>query len=217
MNYVDKYGFWNVKPVASSCLPSGNDGAIVTAYAQKAGLGIDWPNLWNTRELIEKLRGVPMQRHPGKFYPPPSRDTMLGMVALGLLHPEDLKANGWLFCPFAVPAFNPLKTIAALWRMRKAHRNALWEGTGEPHLFRFAFSVPLVDRSFMLRKVGMPRNFFYDLAEWIGRTFFPPKNDSSKLIAWLKSDFNAPELEVFKRYFGESHPIMAVVTYKLGL
>lgn len=209
MEFKDKYGFYNVKPIGPSRDPSGNDGAIVTAYAQKVGLSISWVELWHTRDLLRKRNGIPIERHPGKFYPPPSRDTMLGLVSLGMLHPEDLLENNWSFCPFKIPDFNPFLTIAALWRMRKAHRNSLWEGNGEPHLFRFAFSVPLVDRAFMLRHVGMPKNYFYSFAEWLGIAFFPAKNDSSKLISWLKSDID-PGAEVFERYFGENHPISAI-------
>lgn len=212
MQFIDKFGFWNVKEVGPSKDPSGNDGAIVTAYALKVGFTIDWQNLWNTRDLVKKKNEIPIERHPGKPYPPPSRDTMLGLVALGMLHPETLIAGNWLFCPFKIPPFNPFSTISALLRLKKSHRNALWEGKGEPHVFRFAFSVPLVDRAFMLRHVGMPVNYFYSLVEWIDKKF-TSSSPSSKLIRWLKYD-EMPEQSVFDTYFGREHPIALMVKGK---
>jgi hypothetical protein len=205
MDYQDRFGFWNVKPVNKAREPSGNDGAIITAYARKAGLGMDWPNLWHTRDLVDKKNGIPVQRHPGKYFPPPSRDTMLGLVAIGMLHPETLVENGWSFSPFKIPSFNLFKSIAAFWRLRTAHRNAVWMDKGEPHVFRFAFSVPLPDRAFMLRTAGMKVGFIYGLAEWIDKKF-TTSSSSSTLIRWLKYEIK-PEASVFEEYFGKEHPI----------
>jgi len=205
MGFIDKFGFYNVKEIGPSQDPSGNDGAIVTAYAYKLNLPINWAILWHTKDLLSKKNGIPIERHPGKHYPPPSRDTMLGLVALGMLHPETLMENNWIFFPFKYPSFNPFKTIAALWRIRKAHRNALWEGEGEPHLFRFSFSVPLVDRASMLRHAGMQVGILYSIIEWVDKKF-TSSSASSKLIRWIKYDIN-PGIETFEDYFGKEHPI----------
>lgn len=44
MTYVDKYGLWNVKECING-EPSGNDGPILTAYADKLGVPLDNPSL----------------------------------------------------------------------------------------------------------------------------------------------------------------------------
>jgi hypothetical protein len=180
----DKYGLYNERPLTDG-EPSGNDGPILTSYMQKRGEKIDLnfirKNYW------EKLSGrpIPRERLPGKAYPPPSRDTILGWYWLGLLPVKVLKENHWNFSPFPVPRFNPFKTIAALWRMRNSHRNALWQEKGEPHLFRFAFKVPIQDRAYMLRDSNLPVPLFYRLYEKIHR-MRKPKSESSRKIAWRK-------------------------------
>ncbi|MES2526484.1 MAG: hypothetical protein V4598_05330 [Bdellovibrionota bacterium] len=182
--YKDKYGLYNEKPVTNG-EPSGNDGPILTSYMQKLGdVDVDFirKNYW------DKLAGrpIPMERLPGKPNPPPSRDTILGWYWLGFLPVKVLQENKWNFSPYPVPAFNLFKTVAAFWRMRNAHRNALWMNEGEPHLFRFAFKVPIQDRAYMLRDSGMKVPLIYRLYERIHR-LLGAKSESSKKIAWRKS------------------------------
>jgi hypothetical protein len=181
----DKYGLYNERPLIDE-EPSGNDGPILTSYMQKLGEKVDLDfirtNYW------EKLGGhpIPYERLPGKADPPPSRDTILGWYWLGFLPVKVLKVKNWNFSPYPLPRFNPLKTIAALWRMRNSHRNALWQDGGEPHLFRFAFKVPIQDRAYMLRDSGLPVPIHYRLYEWLHH-LRKPKSESSRKIAWRKN------------------------------
>ena len=200
--YQDKWSRWHDKPCQGG-KPSSNNGWLYTAYAGKLGLDIDkygisacYFDCWHPKRSF-------MTRSPGKETPPMSRDEVVGLVSQNLLISTII--NGWSFCPCPIPAFNPFKTIAALWRMRKAHRNALWENGGEPHLFRFAFSVPFQDRGWILRQADMDVPLFYRIYESIS-VLVPSKSNSSKLIEWLKYDID-PGLEVFQNYFGENHPI----------
>ena len=184
MLHKDKYGLFNEKPVIDG-EPSGNDGPILTSYAEKEGWEIDHEKI--KKEYWEKLAGhpIPVERLPGKPFPPPSRDTILGWYWLKLLPVETLRENKWNFSPWPVPGFNPLKTLSALWRMRKAHRNALWENGGEPHLWRFAFKVPIQDRAYMLRDSGLKVPLFYRIYERLHR-LRNPRTESSWKIAWRK-------------------------------
>ncbi len=182
----DKYGLYHEKPLIDG-EPSGNDGPILTSYMQKLGKSVDLAfireNYW------EKLKGhpIPKERLPGKPFPPPSRDTILGWYWLGFLPVKTLVENKWNFSPYPLPRFNPFKTFAALWRMRHSHRNALWKDGGEPHLFRFAFKVPIQDRAYMLRDSGLPVPLFYRWYEKL-HDMRKPRNESSRKIAWRKDE-----------------------------
>lgn len=184
MMYQDKFGLYHLRPCVDG-EPSGNDGPIITAYAQKEGLEVD---LNRIKELYwDQLAGgeIPTERLPGKSTPPPSRDTVLGWYWLGFLSVPTLIKHDWSFSPFPLPKFNIYKTILALWRMRKAHRNTLWQGSGEPHLWRFAFSVPIQDRAYMLRHSGYKVPWSYTVFEFIHKKLIW-KSESSKRIAWRK-------------------------------
>ena len=184
--FRDKFGLYNERP-SQRGEPSGNDGPILTSYMEKLGEEIDRDFI--RKNYWEKLQGLPLptERLPGKAFPPPSRDTILGWYWLGLLSVDELKKRDWNFSPFPLPEFKISKTLAALWRMRNAHRNKLWMNGGEPHLWRFAFRVPLQDRAYMLRESGLPVPFFYRLYEFFHR-LKKPKSLSSQRIAWRKYD-----------------------------
>lgn len=201
-DYIDKWGRYHDK----ICLfeePSSNNGWIYTAYAWKFDMEVDREKISDCfRKCLFFLEGkTRIARSPYKFEPPISRDEILGLAYLDLL---GFRNGNWNFSPYVVPSFNPFKTIAALYRMIGAHRNALWFNGGEPHLFRFAFSVPLQDRAFLLRNQGSRVPLLYRVVEWIDK-LIPSSSDSSKMIRWLKYG-KLPAVEVFTRLYGEQHP-----------
>ncbi len=69
--YKDKFGLYNLKPCPDGN-PSGNDGPIITSYAEKLGLPVDHQMV--RHHYFEKLAGhpLPTERLPGKKEPPPS-------------------------------------------------------------------------------------------------------------------------------------------------
>lgn len=205
MNYVDQFGRWHDSPVTDEDPIPSNNGWIYTAYAAKLGFPIDTDNLRFCYELCWITDQLFMSRSPGKSRPPMSRDEILGVYFFGYYPLGD----GWNFCPYKIPKFNLLKTISAFWRLRKAHRNAVWKDGGEPHAWRFAFSVPLTDRAFIYRCCGDTPPIIYRLIEWVDKKL-PAKSNSGKLIRFLKYDI-LPDRGVWENYFGPAHPILEKV------
>lgn len=201
--YQDRWGRWHDKECVNG-EPSSNNGWIFTAYAKKMGFEVDRGLLMECaeRSMIRRGDKIVFSRSPGKLTPPMSRDEILGMVYLGVVGFRD----SWYFGPYEYPSFNPFKTLAALWRMKKAHRNALWEGKGEPHLFRFAFSVPIQDRAFILRCQGEDVPWYYRLVEWVDQRR-KSSSLSSRLIHQFKYD-NRFDTEDLAKYFGLFHPFI---------
>ena len=200
--YWDSYGRLHHKNCVNGA-PSSNNGWLYTAYADKL-LTIDLDrnglNECFNKCIIKDARDDRsfLIRSPGKDLPPMSRDEILGMAALGLLKPTHL--NGWNFSPYPLPRFNPFKLIAQLWELRPErvntwqddgedgyyfewrakHRNYFWENYLD-QMFRFAFSVPLSDRHFILQKWGKFNVVYWAIAK-IDSMIGKPKNG----IPWLK-------------------------------
>lgn len=200
--YVDKYGRYHDKP----CLngePSSNNGWVYTAYAEKLGLEVNYPTLakcfLGCKIANKDLdNGIALIRSPNKELPPMSRDEVLGMAALGFLKPQHL--NGWNFSPYAIPKFNLIKTIKQFIELKDKHRNYLWQNKME-HTYRFAFSVPLTDRHFILQKWGK-FNPFYWLVAKIDSMVGKPTNG----IPWLK--YGGEERKIaMQSEFAEDHPL----------
>ena len=196
--YLDKYGMYHDK----ACIdgqPSSNNGWIYTAYAEKANLPYD-------KELVRKTfdkckmpnrdlaHGFYLIRTPYRACPPISRDEILGMAALGFLKPQHL--DGWSFSPYPVPKFSLIKAIKQLLELRGKHRNYFWQNNMD-QVYRFAFSVPLQDRHFILQKWGKFNPFYWAIAKIDG--MFKPKSG----MDWLKYNKG---LDVMKEEFPEDHP-----------
>ena len=200
-NFVDKWGRYHDKPVTESNPVPSNNGWIYTAYAEKAGLPVDHALLTNCfaycKQFDRKGR-VYLIRSPQKHTPPISRDEILGMAALGFLAPKHL--NGWSFSPYKLPKFDLIKTVKQAIEMIGKHRNYLWQNNMD-QLYRFAFSVPLADRHFILQKWGRFNRFYWLIAQIDG--LIKGKNG----IRWLKTGKGVEEM---KLEFSESHPLKMI-------
>lgn len=193
--YYDKYSRLHHKPCVNG-EPSSNNGWLYTAYAQKLGLPIDKQKLWNCYQACFVNGPVPhVTRSPGKALPPMSRDEILGLVALGV--PTRPKKVIWNFSPFAIPKFNLIKLVKQLIEVRGKHRNYFWENNLD-QLYRFAYSIPLTDRHFILQKFGRFNLFYYIIAKV--DSFLPIKSG----IRWLKY---GKSLEAMQSEFPEDHPL----------
>ena len=209
MIYQDKWSRWHDAPVTDADPVPSNNSWIFSAYAVKLGLPIDRAKLFDCYRQCWQTPERFMSRSPGKLTPPFSRDEVLGLAYLDLRGFVGKVSQGWSFCPYPIPRRNILKTIMGLWRLKGAHRNAVWKDGGEPHVWWLAFSVPLTDRAFILRCRGIKVPAVYRLAEWADKKL-KPSSKSSALIAWLKYD-QMPERQVWVEYFGEDHPFVKVL------
>jgi hypothetical protein len=225
-SYFDKFGRLHHKPCING-EPAGNNGWIYSAYFHKAGGNL------NSTLLNECFRDCVKQhpssqlytnRHPdGYSKVPQSRDEILGMASLGFLHPMHL--NGWSFSPYPIPAFSLTKLIKQLWELRPEktptvnyendrvvewqfkHRNFFWQNNLD-QIYRFAFSVPLQDRAFILECWGETRSlryFFYKTIAFIDSKISKPKNG----IPWLKYGGDERK-KIMQTEFPADHPLQKV-------
>lgn len=192
-NYFDELGRLHHKPVTTeNPVPSGN-GWLYTAYYKKV-IGISVTAFQKLHTAFLKCQvyssisadrpSFYLVRSPGKDAPPISRDEILGLAALGLLQKEHIK--GWNFSPYIVPKFNLVSFLKQAYVLRPTfkpvvigpvepdskvffglylrHRNYVWKNDLN-QLYRFAFSVPLVDRAFILEKWGKNQLFYSIVAK----------------------------------------------------
>lgn len=161
-NYVDVFGRYHDKPVTQENQTPSNNGWIYTAYAKKAGLPIDTYKLKMCAELCDQGDNI-FWRSPGKELPPLSRDEVLGLAALGHL-PKHISET-WNFSPYRLPKFSLIKTVKQFMQQYGEHRNYFWQN-GLDQIYRFAFSVPLVDRHYILQQQNKFNIFYWAIAKF---------------------------------------------------
>lgn len=231
--YIDLHGRMHHK-ICINGEPSGNNGYIYSSYAIKVGIKLDM-------ELIKKcyenclVNNKFVLRTPGKALPPQSRDEVLAAAALGFLKPEHL--NGWSFSPFPIPRFSLLKLIKQLYELRPSvgtnisvnfdntnkvsssliwkHRNYFWQNNLD-QIYRFAFSVPLVDRDFILNSWGKfqwfnPVHLFYKAVAFVDSKTGTVLGNASG-IRFLKYGKSA---KAMVKEFPADHPITQKVLNEL--
>lgn len=197
--YYDKYGRLHDKPCKNG-EPSSNNGWIYTAYAKKLGIKLNDEEITRCFIHCQKFNGqdVYYTRSPDKELPPMSRDEILGMAALKLLPKFN---DNWNFSPYPIPTFNPFKLVKQLLEARGQHRNYFWENNLD-QLYRFAFSVPLTDRAFILECWGETKSlryFFYKSIAWVDSL-----SSKTSGIRWLKYE---KSLEGMQAEFPADHPL----------
>jgi hypothetical protein len=202
MSFQDKDGMYHDKQCIDS-QPSSNNGWIYTAYAHKAKLSYNQILVFETFKKCKMPNkdlphGIYLIRTPYRACPPISRDEILGMAALGFLKPHHL--DGWNFSPYPLPKFNLITAIKQFLELRGKHRNYFWQNNMN-QVYRFAFSVPLQDRHFILSKWGKFNLFYWAVAKI--DSLFKPKSG----MDWLKYDKG---LDVMKEEFPEDHPFKDV-------
>jgi len=196
-NYQDRWGRYHHK-VCIDGEPSSNNGWVYTAYAAKLGILVDHKLLWECYQASFVELPVPhLTRSPGKSLPPMSRDEVLGIIVLGVSTIP--KKPDWNFSPYPIPKFNLIeltKQLILLYKNR-ADRNYFWENNLD-QIYRFAFSVPLTDRHFILSKWGKFNPIYWAIAKI--DSFLPNKSGG---VRWLKYDKG---IEVMKAEFPADHP-----------
>lgn len=238
--YLDKYGRYHQK-ICINGEPSGNNGYIYSSYAQKVGLSLDVDSIQSCYNQC-LVGGKFVLRSPGKELPPQSRDEITGACSLGLLKPDHLNKWSFSPYPLPrFSLIKLVKQLWELrpsltWmtkgellelgdshyeemkyrfflrtRLEIKHRNYFWQNNLD-QLYRFAFSVPLQDRYFILKKWGKfqwfnPAHVFYKAAAILDSKLGQPSG-----IRYLKYGGEKNKAAMVKE-FPEDHPIRK----KLGL
>lgn len=228
--YIDSYSRYHHKKVTKENPIPSNNSWIYSAYANKLELPLDAKKLYQCFELCT-WKGIFVLRSPGKVTPYLSRDEVIGTIALGLCKPEHL--NGWNFYGRSLPKFNAIKLLKQLWELRPSvkmtyrdtvpatpkyslefkHRNYFWQNNLD-QLYRFAFSVPLQDRHFILKTWGKfqwynPVHVFYAIVAKVD-SMLPKKSG----IKWLKYGGEKNKLAMIEE-FPMDHPIRMRVMCEL--
>ena len=203
--YFDKWGRFHDKP-CNNKEPSSNNGWIYTAYLAKTGYHVDLMEISNCFNQCKKINpdngAVYLIRSPLKETPPMSRDEILGMAALGFLRERYIP--NWNFSPYPIPPFNLKTLIKQVLELRGQHRNYFWRNKLD-QIYRFAFSVPLQDRAFILECFGETdslRYFFYKAISLVDSKLGSPKNG----IPWLKYG-GEKRKKIMQSEFSENHPL----------
>jgi hypothetical protein len=203
-NYIDRFSLYHDKVVFDGKASSGNP-AIYTAYAKKLNLPINYAKVSEAFYHTQVMRYGKQVfiRHPDKPNTSPfSRDEVLGWCYLGFLQPFHL--NGWSFSPYPIPAFSLKKLIKQIKELKGQHRNYFWKN-GLDQIYRFAFSVPLQDRAFLLECWGETKSlryFFYKGIAMLDAKFAKPKNG----IHWLKYG-GEDRKKIMQEEFPGDHPL----------
>lgn len=212
--YYDKYSRLHHKHCKDG-EPSSNNSWLYTAYEDKLA-PIKSDRLLEIAFCFRQCKQVDPEtgrlyliRSPCKDLPPMSRDEILGLAQLGFLKPKHLQ--DWNFSPYPIPKFNPIKLVQQLWQLSPdlhsdgtggyelvyKHRNYFWENKLD-QIYRFAFSVPLVDRNFILQTWGKFNPIYWAIAK-VDSLFGKPSG-----IRWLKY---GKSLEAMQEEFPMDHPL----------
>lgn len=203
-NYFDRWGRLHDKPCINE-QPSSNNGWIYSAYYQKAGGKLNLTLLYECfKDCVRQ--GATGQlytiRSPDKLEPPQSRDEILGTAAIGLLQPRHL--DDWSFSPYPIPKFSIVKLVQQAYELNGKHRNYFWQNKLD-QIYRFAFSVPLQDRAFLLECWGETKSiryFFYKGIAWLDAKIGTAKNG----IPWLKYGGDERK-KIMQKEFPDDHPL----------
>jgi len=204
-NYFNVWKRLHHKPCING-EPSSNNGWIYTAYHYKLYniasyyQGVDLKAIGY--ECSQNLTRHPLKYKSKELQVPISRDEILGLAFLKHLNPTHL--NGWSFSPYPIPPFNLKTLIKQIKELNGQHRNYFWQNKLD-QIYRFAFSVPLQDRAFLLECWGETKSlryFFYKSIAMIDSKFFKPKNG----IHWLKYG-GEERKKIMQGEFPEDHPL----------
>lgn len=121
---------------------------------------------------------------------------------------EKLRINKWSFSPVPLPSFNPITLVSQLLKCRGQHRNHFWKNE-YTQIYRFAFSVPIQDRVYLLKDSGNKVPVSYKMYNILHNliSMLTKSSDSAKLIEWRKYGKGEDIPKVFERYFGVNHPL----------
>lgn len=220
-NYQDKFSRWHHKPVRDGS-PSSNNGWIYSAYANKVfPQSLEKTKLKHCYEACLRLTNpLVIDRSPSQKNPPVSKDEIIGLVSLGLLDYEYLEDSHFNFC-FDEFYFNrkltltdTLKAIKALYKIRKEHRNYVWQEEIR-EAYPLAFKLMPWDIYYVKKMFNKKVSLFETITFYLNFLFVAFKGSKSiKMLTYLQVSEVAPFLakfmnkkKLYNKYFGPMHPL----------
>jgi len=217
--YKCKYGLYHDKPCVNN-EPSSNNGWTYTAYAKYlAPNTVDDNQIYRTfQSCTRSYTPLMIDRLPGKYTPPFSKDETIGCVSLGLLHNKELANSYYNFCNID-RSFQRKLTFKSFWRAAKVlyslkdrHRNAVWE-LEATEAYPLAFKLAPWDIYYCKKMSGNKASIFESVAFYLNAASTIAKgNKSVRMLLWLQlEDMNhwllkfVPKNKWVKDYFGPEH------------
>ncbi len=217
--YQDKNTMWHDKPCING-EPRSNNGWIYTAYSKYLA-----PGTLSMNKLDELFEGCVKSYHPlkitrlpNKEEPPESKDEIIGLVSVGLIDNNDLKRSHYNFSsqditfPRKLTLKSTFKVIKALWKIRKEHRNYVWQNK-IVDAYPLAFKLAPWDIFYVKKMAGEKVNVLEATMFYLNAfTTIKKGNKSVRMLLWLQlMDMNhwllrfVPLKEWVLDYFGPQH------------
>lgn len=218
-NYQDRWSRWHDKPTDGTN-PSSNNGWIYTAYSKYLAQNtVNRVKIKQCYDLcLRNYDPLIIDRSPNQSYPPKSKDEIIGLVSLGLLHNKDLENNHYNFCninndfdrKLTFKSF--INAVKVLYKIRNEHRNYVWQNE-LVEAYPLAFKLGPEDIYYIKRMSGeTPTVLETGIAYLNGFMTYFKGNRSARMMLWLKmEDLKHPLLRYIpknkwvKDYFSKDH------------
>lgn len=216
--YQDSQTYYHDKPCVNG-LPSSNNRNLYTAYSKYlAPRTIDMNKIRAAySDCIVFRDPMIINRLPGKLTPPLSKDEVIGMTSLGLLSYHLLQRSFFNFCNYdfgerKLTILSTIKALFALYKIRKEHRNYVWENKVYD-AYPLAFRLPPEDIYYVKTMNNVTPTLFEKIVFNLNmRNVIKSGDKSSRMMLWLKlKDIDhsmADELPIKSYvldYFGKDH------------
>lgn len=217
--YQDYDTMWHDKKCING-QPRSNNRNIYSSYSKYLAPGtLDMDRVRSAfSDCIVFRTPMIINRLPNKMYPMFSKDECIGAFSLGLLDYNMLERSHFNFCnkdfgERKLSLMITLKAIWALWKIRKEHRNYVWENNVYD-AYPLAFRLPPEDIYYVKKMSNIRPSILESIVFNINmKMTIKSGNKSARMMLWLKlNDMNhpmknkIPTKQWVEDYFEESHP-----------
>ncbi len=220
-SYQDIYTRYHDRPTINGEVVSNNSW-IYSAYAKYLvdDQGDDDKRVRCAADCTRSLVPLKVDRSPNDPTPPFSMDEVIGMVSLQLMFSTNLELSHWNFCnleyePKKLTLSSIYKAVKALWKIRKEHRNYVWENN-ITEAYALAFYLSPADQYYVRKFNGKSTSMLQKVAFYLNAISVLTKGDkSTKMLLWIKcEDLKHPLLRFIPKkkyvraYFNKDHPFV---------
>lgn len=221
--YQDRDSYWHDR----ECIdgePSSNNRLTYTAYSKYLTPKASQEELLLRRLAFQKceVSDVPpikINRLANKPFPPFSKDEVIGAISQGFINAKQLEDSHWNFCN--LPEYTPekltfkkaYKAAKILWKIRKEHRNYVWENKLED-AYCLTFWLQPWDQYYVKKFCGEDATLLQTIFFYLNAINVLTKGGKSvRMMLWLQcEDLNHWLLKFInvkkwvEDYFEENHP-----------